>query len=45
MEHAIDRNTEVTFACIGKEVTMTIQQLIDYYIDSECVKVAEECNF
>lgn len=36
---------EVTFTCIGKQVTMSVQQLIDYYINNECIKVAEECGF
>ena len=35
----------ITFNCIGKQVTMTVQQLIDYYIDSECADVADECGF
>lgn len=35
----------ITFNCIGKQVTMTIQELIDYYIDSECADVADECGF
>lgn len=35
----------ITFNCIGKQVTMTVQELINYYIDSECVDVADECGF
>lgn len=41
----IVRSQQVTFTCIGKQVTMSVQELIDYYIDNECVKTAEECNF
>lgn len=39
------RRQQVTFTCIGKQVTMSVQELIDYYIDNECVKTAEECGF
>lgn len=35
----------IEFECIGKKVKMTVQELINYYIDSECVDVAEECGF
>lgn len=38
-------NEEVTFGCINKYVTMTVQQLIDYYIDTECAECADECGF
>lgn len=36
---------KVAIHCIGKSVIMTIQELINYYVDSECTKVAKECNF
>ena len=39
------RRQQVTFTCIGKQVTMSVQELIDYYIDNECVNTAEECGF
>ena len=35
----------ITFNCIGKKVKMTVQELINYYIDSECADVADECGF
>lgn len=35
----------IEFKCIGKKVKMTVQELINYYIDSECVAVAEEYGF
>lgn len=35
----------VEFECIGKKVKMTIQELINYYIDQECCDVADECGF
>lgn len=35
----------VNFECIGKQVTMSVQELIDYYVNQECVNVAEECGF
>lgn len=35
----------VEFNCIGKKVKMTVQELINYYIDSECADVADECGF
>lgn len=35
----------VEFECIGKKVKMTIQELINYYIDSEICDVADECGF
>ena len=38
------RRQQVTFTCIGKQVTMSVQELIDYYIDNECVNTAEECG-
>lgn len=31
----------IEFECIGKKIKMTIQELIDYYIDSECCAVAD----
>lgn len=36
---------QVSFKCISKEVTMTVQQLIDYYIEREIGDVADECGF
>ena len=41
----VDLEKTVEFECIGKKVKMTVQELINYYIDSECVAVAEECGF
>lgn len=38
-------NDQVIFDCIGKKVTMTIQELVDHYIEDEISKVAKECNF
>ena len=35
----------VEFKCIGKKVKMTVQELINYYIDAECCEVADECGF
>ena len=35
----------VEFECIGKKIKMTVKELIDYYIDTECCEVAEECGF
>ena len=35
------RRQQVTFTCIGKSVTMSVQELIDYYIENECVNTAE----
>lgn len=35
----------VEFECIGKKVKMTIQELINYYIEQECIDVADECGF
>lgn len=42
-----NRNQTVSFFCISgdKKVTMTVQQLIDYYIEREIDDVASECNF
>lgn len=41
----VELEKTVEFECIGKKVKMTVQELINYYIDSECVEVAEECGF
>ena len=41
----VDLKKTVEFECIGKKVKMTVQELINYYIDSECVDVADECGF
>lgn len=41
----VDLEKTVEFECIGKKVKMTVQELINYYIDSECVDVADECGF
>ena len=41
----VDLEKMVEFNCIGKKVKMTIRELIDYYIDSECADVADECGF
>lgn len=38
-------NDQVIFDCIGKKVTMTIQELVDHYVEDEISKVAKECNF
>lgn len=38
-------NNQVIFDCIGKKVTMTIQELVDHYVENEISKVAKECNF
>lgn len=40
-----DLEKTVEFECIGKKVKMTVQELINYYIDRECCDVAEECGF
>lgn len=39
------KDEQVTFTCIGKQVTMSVQELINYYLDNECANTAEECNF
>lgn len=44
-EPEVDLDNKVTFDCISKRVTMTIRELINYYIDRECCDVAEECGF
>lgn len=44
-EPEVDLDSKVTFDCISKKVTMTIRELINYYIDRECCDVAEECGF
>lgn len=36
---------KVSFSFADQQVTMSVQALIDYYIDNECVKIAEECRF
>lgn len=41
----VDLEKTVEFECIGKKVKMTVQELINYYIDSECADVADECGF
>ena len=41
----VDLEDKVTFDCISKKVTMTVRELINYYIDRECCEVAEECGF
>lgn len=41
----VNLESVVEFECIGKKVKMTIQELINYYIDTECVEVADECGF
>lgn len=41
----VDWEKTVEFNCIGKQVTMTIQELINYYIDREGTDVAIECGF
>lgn len=41
----VDLEKVVEFECIGKKVKMTIQELVNYYIDSECCNVADECGF
>lgn len=38
-------NDQIIFDCIGKKVTMTIQELVDHYVEDEINKVAKECNF
>lgn len=44
-QQEVDLGETVEFECIGKKVKMTVRELINYYIDSECVDVAEECGF
>lgn len=44
-EESVDLEKTVEFECIGKKVKMTVQELINYYIDSECADVADECGF
>ena len=41
----VELEKTVEFDCIGTKVKMTIQELINYYIDSECCDVANECGF
>lgn len=41
----VDLEKVVEFERIGKKIKMTIQELINYYIDSECCDVADECGF
>lgn len=41
----VDLEKTVEFECIGKKEKKTVQELINYYIDSECVDVADECGF
>ena len=41
----VDLEGEVEFYCINKKVKMTIQELINYYIDTECAETAIECGF
>ena len=41
----VDLEKEVEFYCINKKVKMTIQELINYYIDTECAETAIECGF
>lgn len=41
----VDLKKEVEFICINKRVKMTIQELINYYIDTECAETAYECGF
>lgn len=41
----VDLEKTVEFECIGKKVKMTVQELINYYIDTECCDVADECGF
>lgn len=41
----IEEEKAVIFECAGKNVSMTVKELTDYYIDQECAKIAEECNF
>ena len=45
LRNVLVRRRQVTFTCVGKQVTMSVQELIDYYIDNECVKTAEQCGF
>ena len=44
-QHEVDLEDKVTFDCISKKVTMTVRELINYYIDRECCDVADECGF
>lgn len=41
----VDLEKVIEFNCIGRKVKMTIQELISYYIDTECVNTAIECGF
>lgn len=41
----MDLEKVVDFYCINKKVKMTIQELINYYIDTECAETADECGF
>ena len=41
----VDLEKTIEFECIGKKVKMTVQELINYYIDTECCDVADECGF
>jgi hypothetical protein len=41
----VDLEKTVEFECIGKKVKMTVQELINYYIDSKCVDTVDECRF
>lgn len=41
----VDLEKTAEFECIGKKVKMTVKELIDYYINTECCEVAEECGF
>lgn len=41
----VELEKEVEFYCINKKVKMTIQELINYYIDTECAETAIECGF
>ena len=44
-QQEVDLEKEVEFYCINKKVKMTIQELINYYIDTECAETAIECGF
>ena len=39
---AVDLEKVVEFYCINQKVRMTIQELINYYIDTECAETAIE---
>ena len=41
----VDLEKKVTFDCISKKVTMSVRELISYYIDRECCDAADECGF